>query len=163
MPRAFEDGYNVRKETQITTKFLSTSYPVVLGSLENLSDKKARLSYLFYFFQQGRIQMSRFLQQSLSTQKLFEAATNGELSTVQKQHLQGGHIDSHSFQGITPLKAAVKSGKAKVYASIHRNTFVSRVAESLSRRSTGRLTLLLVCNHVIHVTFRPNDAGQLNN
>jgi hypothetical protein len=86
------------------------------------------------FFQQGRIQMSRFLQQSLSTQKLFEAATNGELTTVHEQHLQGGHIDSHSFQGITPLKAAVKSGKAKVFASIHRNAFVSRVAESFDFR-----------------------------
>jgi hypothetical protein len=58
--------------------------------------------------------MSRFLQQSLCTQKLFIAATSGELSAVQGRHSQGGHIDCQSFQGITPLKVAVSSGNAKV-------------------------------------------------
>ncbi|CAB4002871.1 ankyrin repeat, partial [Paramuricea clavata] len=62
----------------------------------------------------GRVQMSRFLQQSLCTQKLFVAATSGELSAVQGRHLQGGHIDCQSFQGITPLKVAVSSGNAKL-------------------------------------------------
>ena len=62
----------------------------------------------------GRVQISRFLQRALFTQKLFVAATNGELSAVQGQHLEGGNIDSQSFQGITPLKAAVTSGNAKL-------------------------------------------------
>ena len=62
----------------------------------------------------GRVQISRFLQKVMFTQKLFVAATNGELSAVQEQHLEGGNIDGQSFQGITPLKAAVTSGNAKL-------------------------------------------------
>lgn len=58
--------------------------------------------------------MSRFLNQSLRTQKLFIATSSCKLSEVQEQHLQGGHLDCESFQGITPLKVAVNSGDAKV-------------------------------------------------
>ena len=58
--------------------------------------------------------MSRFLQQALCNQKLFNAASSGKLPAVQEQHLQGGHINCQSFQGITPLKVAVGCGNAKV-------------------------------------------------
>lgn len=62
--------------------------------------------------------MSRFLQKSLYSQNLFIAASSGELSSVQEQHLQRGHIDCYSFQGQTPLKAALNSGNDKVMESI---------------------------------------------
>ncbi|XP_028398947.1 uncharacterized protein LOC114522461 isoform X2 [Dendronephthya gigantea] len=62
----------------------------------------------------GLLQISRLLQQCLRTQQLFSAAAAGDLSTVQEQHLEGGHIDCQSYQGITPLKAAVNSGNAQL-------------------------------------------------
>lgn len=62
----------------------------------------------------GLIQISRFLTKTLLTQKLFSAASVGDLTTVQGYHIEGGNIDAESYQGLTPLKLAINSGNTKL-------------------------------------------------
>ncbi|XP_046864470.1 uncharacterized protein LOC124458519 isoform X3 [Xenia sp. Carnegie-2017] len=64
----------------------------------------------------GNVQITRFITQSLTTAKLFDAANSGNIESIRKLHLQGGKVDCHSYMGITPLKAAFVSGDTK---SIH--------------------------------------------
>ncbi|XP_028399283.1 uncharacterized protein LOC114522739 [Dendronephthya gigantea] len=80
----------------------------------------------------GRLQISRLLQKSMRNKQLFSAAANGDHAAVQEQHLHGADIDCHSYQGITPLKAAVASGNAKL---IH--YLVSRGASLVRSRTSS--------------------------